>query len=149
MSFYQKIINVCLAIIITLLIYMIETLEDKVSVLEETLHQSENIFENTQMNASADLEDIYLNCTIANAINIEGLFDEFIEIRLSRKNDNLSFNNLIANGNGTNYYLSNENDYMYWAEDSDLSYMLNSVFDEFHIHNQESGMVVYKCIQNS
>lgn len=149
MSFYQKIINVCLAIIITLLIYMIETLEDKVSVLEETLHQSENIFENTQMNASADLEDIYLNCTIANAINIEGLFDEFIEIRLSRKNDNLSFNNLIANGNGTNYYLSNENDYMYWAEDSDLSYMLNSAFDEFHIHNQESGMVVYKCIQNS
>lgn len=149
MSFYQKIINVCLAIIITLLIYMIETLEDKVSVLEETLHQSENIFENTQMNASADLKDIYLNCTIANAINIEGLFDEFIEIRLSRKNDNLSFNNLIANGNGTNYYLSNENDYMYWAEDSDLSYMLNSVFDEFHIHNQESGMVVYKCIQNS
>jgi len=149
MSFYQKIINVCLAIIITLLIYMIETLEDKVSVLEETLHQSENIFENTQMNASADLEDIYLNCTIANAINIEGLFDEFIEIRLSRKNDNLSFDNLIANGNGTNYYLSNENDYMYWAEDSDLSYMLNSAFDEFHIHNQESGMVVYKCIQNS
>ena len=149
MSFYQKIINACLVIIITLLIYMIESLEDKVRVLEGILQQSENTFESTQMNTSADLEDIYLNCTIANAINIEGLFDEFIEISLSRKNDNLLFNNLIANGNGMNYYLSNENDYMYWAEDSDLNYMLNNTFDEFHIHNQESGMVVYKCIQNS
>lgn len=149
MSFYQKIINICLAIILTLLIYMVETLEDKVRVLEEILQQSENTFEDYQMNTSADLEDIYLNCTIANAINIEGLFDEFIEINLSRKNDNLSFNNIIANGNGMNYYLSNENDYMYWAKDSDLSYMLNNTFDEFHIHNQENGMVVYKCIKNS
>ena len=39
----------------------------------------------------------------------------------------------------------NGEQYMFWGDDPDLSYMINIPKKEFHIHTHDGSMVIYKC----
>ena len=43
-----------------------------------------------------------------------------------------------------NDYINGEQ-YMFWGDDPNLSYMINNPKKEFHIHSHDGSMIVYKC----
>ena len=70
MNSWQKIINTCLAIIITLFIFMIEKLEDRVRILESSVN--EESFE--EKISTLSIEDEFLDCNLDKVLNMEGDF---------------------------------------------------------------------------
>ena len=140
MNSWQKIINICLAIIITLFIFMIEKLEDRVRILERTVNE-----ESFEKNISTlSIEDEFLNCHLDKVLNMDGNFKNNLLISVLKKNDQIKFDSIIATGNGMNDYL-NGDQYTYSDDDPHIGYMISNSKKEFHIHKHSGGMVVYKC----
>lgn len=140
MNSWQKIINICLAIIITLFIFMIEKLEDRVRILERTVNE-----ESFEKNISTlSIEDEFLNCHLDKVLNMDGNFKDNLLISVLKKNDQIKFDSIIATGNGMNDYL-NGDQYTYSDDDPHIGYMISNSKKEFHIHKHSGGMVVYKC----
>ena len=140
MNSWQKIINTCLAIIVTLIIVMIERLEDRVRVLESSATESsfkKNI-------STLSIEDEFLNCNLDKVLNMEGDFKDNLVISVLKKNDQIKFSSITASGDGMNDYL-NGDQYAYSNGDPHIGYMISNSKKEFHIHKHSGGMVVYKC----
>jgi len=140
MNSWQKIINICLAIIITLFIFMIEKLEDRVRILERTVNE-ESFEENI---STLSIEDEFLNCYLDKVLNMDGNFKDNLLISVLKKNDQIKFDSIVATGNGMNDYL-NGDQYTYSDDDPHIGYMISNSKKEFHIHKHSGGMVVYKC----
>ena len=140
MSSWQKIINTCLAIIITLFIFMIEKLEDRVRILESSVN--EESFE--EKISTLSIEDEFLDCNLDKVLNMDGNFKNNLLISVLKKNDQIKFDSIIASGDGMNDYL-NGDQYIYSDGDPHLGYMISNSKKEFHIHKHSGGMVVYKC----
>ena len=140
MNSWQKIINTCLAIIVTLFIVLIEKLEDRVKVLESSATESsfnKNI-------STLSIEDEFLNCNLDKVLNMEGDFIDNLVISVLKKNDQIKFSSITASGDGMNDYL-NGDQYTYSNGDPHIGYMISNSKKEFHIHKHSGGMVVYKC----
>lgn len=161
MNNWQKIINVCLVIIITLLLFRFEKLNDEVRLLEELtedqIKRAGEIAKITHMNEMTlrGNEDPHLKkvtksslelfrCTLENAFNSSDVLKENIPVSLNKNKDVLIVNSIEASGNDMNDYV-NGNQYMFWGEDQNLSYMINISKKEFHIHSNDGSMIVYKC----
>ena len=140
MNKWQKIINTCLAIIITLFVVMIEKLEDRIRILESS--PIEGSFENNISTLS--IEDEFLNCNLDKVLNMEGAFKENLVISVLKKNDQIKFDSIVASGDGMNDYL-NGDQYTYSDGNPHIGYMISNSKKEFHIHKHSGGMVVYKC----
>ena len=140
MNKWQKIINTCLAIIITLFVVMIEKLEDRISILESSA--IEGGFENNISTLS--IEDEFLNCKLDKVLNMKGDFKDNLVISVLKKNDQIKFSSITASGDGMNDYLSGDQ-YTYSNGDPHIGYMISISKKEFHIHKHSGGMVVYKC----
>ena len=67
-----------------------------------------------------------------------------INIFLDKNKDSLIFNNISSTGKNMNDYRNGEQ-YMFWGDDPDFSYMINIPKKEFHIHTHDGSMVIYKC----
>ena len=81
MNSWQKIINTCLAIIVTLFIVLIEKLEDRVKVLESSATESsfnKNI-------STLSIEDEFLDCNLDKVLNMEGDFKDNLVISVLKK----------------------------------------------------------------
>ena len=140
MNSWQKIINTCLAIIVTLFIVLIEKLEDRVKVLESSATESsfnKNI-------STLSIEDEFLDCNLDKVLNMEGDFKDNLVISVLKKNDQIKFDSIVASGDGMNDYL-NGDQYTYSNGDPHIGYMISNSKKEFHIHKHSGGMVVYKC----
>ena len=140
MNSWQKIINICVAIIVTLFIVMIEKLEDRVKVLESSATESsfnKNI-------STLSIEDEFLDCNLDKVLNMEGDFKDNLVISVLKKNDQIKFDSIVASGDGMNDYL-NGDQYIYSDNNPQLGYMISNSKKEFHIHRHSGGMVVYKC----
>ena len=140
MNSWQKIINICVAIIVTLFIVMIEKLEDRVKVLESSATESsfnKNI-------STLSIEDEFLDCNLDKVLNMEGDFKDNLVISVLKKNDQIKFDSIVASGDGMNDYL-NGDQYIYSDNNPQLGYMISNSKREFHIHKHSGGMVVYKC----
>ena len=140
MNSWQKIINTCLAIIITLFIFMIEKLEDRVRILESSVN--EESFE--EKISTLSIEDEFLDCNLDKVLNMDGNFKDNLLISVLKKNDQIKFDSIIASGDGMNDYL-NGDQYIYSDDSPHLGYMISNSKKEFHIHKHSGGMVVYKC----
>ena len=140
MNSWQKIINTCLAIIITLFIFMIEKLEDRVRMLESSVN--EESFE--EKISTLSIEDEFLDCNLDKVLNMDGNFKDNLLISVLKKNDQIKFDSIIASGDGMNDYL-NGDQYIYSDDNPHLGYMISNSKKEFHIHKHSGGMVVYKC----
>ena len=140
MNKWQKIINTCLAIIITLFVVMIEKLEDRIRILESSA--IEGSFENNISTLS--IEDEFLNCKLDKVLNMDGNFKDNLLISVLKKNDQIKFDSIIALGDGMNDYL-NGDQYTYSDGNPHIGYMISNSKKEFHIHKHNGGMVVYKC----
>ena len=140
MNSWQKIINTCLAIIITLFIFMIEKLEDRVRVLESSVN--EESFE--EKISTFSIEDEFLDCNLDKVLNMDGNFKDNLLISVLKKDDQIKFDSIIASGDGMNDYL-NGDQYIYSDDNPHLGYMISNSKKEFHIHKHSGGMVVYKC----
>ena len=140
MNSWQKIINTCLAIIITLFIFMIEKLEDRVRMLESSVN--EESFE--EKISTLSIEDEFLDCNLDKVLNMDGNFKDNLLISILKKNDQIKFDSIIASGDGMNDYL-NGDQYTYSNGDPHIGYMISNSKKEFHIHKHSGGMVVYKC----
>ena len=140
MNSWQKIINTCLAIIVTLFIVMIEKLEDRVKVLESSATESsfnKNI-------STLSIEDEFLDCNLDKVLNMEGDFKDNLVISVLKKNDQIKFDSITASGDGMNDYHGGDQ-YTYSDGDPHIGYMISNSKKEFHIHKHSGGMVVYKC----
>ena len=140
MNKWQKIINTCLAIIITLFVVMIEKLEDRIRILESSA--IEGSFENNISTLS--IEDEFLNCKLDKVLNMDGNFKDNLLISVLKKNDQIKFDSIVASGDGMNDYL-NGDQYTYSDGNPHIGYMISNSKKEFHIHKHNGGMVVYKC----
>jgi hypothetical protein len=67
-----------------------------------------------------------------------------INILLDKNKDTLIFDDTNASGKNMNDYINGEQ-YMFWGDDPNLSYMINNPKKEFHIHSHDGSMIVYKC----
>ena len=76
MNSWQKIINTCLAIIITLFVVMIEKLEDRVRILESSVN--EESFE--EKISTLSIEDEFLDCNLDKVLNMDGNFKDSLLI---------------------------------------------------------------------
>ena len=162
MNIWQKIIYLGLATITTLLIFHLEKLEDRVRVLEETIeeqierageiaktaHTNEIILRNnyvltdTEISLSKDI--LGIKCNLQNSFNSDMELKDEINILLNKTKDSLVLNDITSTGKNMNDYESAEQ-YMFWGDDPDLSYMINIPKKEFHIHTHDGSMVIYKC----
>jgi len=162
MNIWQKIIYLGLATITTLLIFHLEKLEDRVRVLEETIeeqierageiaktaHTNEIILRNnyvltdTEISLSKDI--LGIKCNLQNSFNSDMELKDEINILLNKTKDSLVLNDITLTGKNMNDYESGEQ-YMFWGDDPDLSYMINIPKKEFHIHTHDGSMVIYKC----
>ena len=140
MNSWQKIINTCLAIIITLFVVMIEKLEDRVRILESSVN--EESFE--EKISTLSIEDEFLDCNLDKVLNMDGNFKDSLLISVLKKDDQIKFDSIIASGDGMNDYL-NGDQYIYSGDDPHLGYMIGNSKKEFHIHKHSGGMVVCKC----
>ena len=140
MNSWQKIINTCLAIIITLFVVMIEKLEDRVRILESSVN--EESFE--EKISTLSIEDEFLDCNLDKVLNMDGNFKDSLLISVLKKDDQIKFDSIVASGDGMNDYL-NGDQYIYSGDDPHLGYMISNSKKEFHIHKHSGGMVVYKC----
>ena len=121
MNSWQKIINTCLAIIVTLFIVMIEKLEDRVRVLESSATESsfkKNI-------STLSIEDQFLDCNLDKVLNMEGDFKDNLVISVLKKNDQIKFDSIVAFGDGMNDYL-NGDQYIYSDDNPHLGYMISN-----------------------
>jgi len=141
MNIWQKVINICLVVIITLLIFMIEKLEDRLTELEET--QITEVTTNNKI-STLSIEDEFLECKLDKVLNMDGDFKESLVISVLKSDDIIKFNSITASGDGMNDYL-NDDQYIYADENPHLGYMISNSKKEFHIHKHSGGMVVYKC----
>lgn len=141
MNIWQKVINICLVVIITLLIFMIEKLEDRLTELEET--QITEVTSNDKI-STLSIEDEFLECNLDKVLNMDGDFKESLVISVLKSDDIIKFNSITASGDGMNDYL-NDDQYIYADENPHLGYMISNSKKEFHIHKHSGGMVVYKC----
>lgn len=141
MNIWQKVINICLVVIITLLIFMIEKLEDRLTELEET--QITEVTSNDKI-STLSIEDEFLECKLDKVLNMDGDFKESLVISVLKSDDIIKFNSITASGDGMNDYL-NDDQYIYADENPHLGYMISNSKKEFHIHKHSGGMVVYKC----
>lgn len=141
MNIWQKVINICLVVIITLLIFMIEKLEDRLTELEET--QITEVTTNDKI-STLSIEDEFLECKLDKVLNMDGDFKESLVISVLKSDDIIKFNSITASGDGMNDYL-NDDQYIYADENPHLGYMISNSKKEFHIHKHSGGMVVYKC----
>jgi sucrose-6-phosphate hydrolase SacC (GH32 family) len=162
MNIWQKIIYLGLAIITTLLIFQLEKLEDRVRVLEETIeeqierageiaktaHTNEIILRNNYVSNDIEISSsknkIAIKCNLQNSFNSDMELKDEINIFLDKTKDSLIFNNISSTGKNMNDYRNGEQ-YMFWGDDPDLSYMINIPKKEFHIHTHDGSMVIYKC----
>ena len=162
MNIWQKIIYLGLAIITTLLIFQLEKLEDRVRVLEETIeeqierageiaktaHTNEIILRNNYVSNDIEISSsknkIAIKCNLQNSFNSDMELKDKINIFLDKTKDSLIFNNISSTGKNMNDYRNGEQ-YMFWGDDPDLSYMINIPKKEFHIHTHDGSMVIYKC----
>lgn len=162
MNIWQKIIYLGLVTITTLLIFHLEKLEDRVRVLEETIeeqierageiaktaHTNEIILRNnyvltdTEISLSKDI--LGIKCNLQNSFNSDMELKDEINILLNKTKDSLVLNDIASTGKNMNDYESGEQ-YMFWGDDPDLSYMINIPKKEFHIHTHDGSMVIYKC----
>ncbi|MDA7856545.1 hypothetical protein N9H95_04965 [Gammaproteobacteria bacterium] len=162
MNIWQKIIYLGLTTITTLLIFHLEKLEDRVKVLEETIeeqierageiaktaHTNEIILRNNyvqtdkEISLSKDMLDI--KCNLQNSFNSDIELKDEINILLNKTKDSLVFNDIASTGKNMNDYKSGEQ-YMFWGDDPNLSYMINIPKKEFHIHTHDGSMIIYKC----
>tara|TARA_B110000003_G_scaffold228122_1_gene229562 strand:- start:3357 stop:3851 length:495 start_codon:yes stop_codon:yes gene_type:complete len=162
MNIWQKIIYLGLTTITTLLIFHLEKLEDRVKVLEETIeeqierageiaktaHTNEIILRNNyvqtdkEISLSKDILDI--KCNLQNSFNSDIELKDEINILLNKTKDSLVFNDIASTGKNMNDYKSGEQ-YMFWGDDPNLSYMINIPKKEFHIHTHDGSMIIYKC----
>ena len=162
MNIWQKIIYLGLATITTLLIFHLEKLEDRVRVLEETIeeqierageiaktaHTNEIILRNnyvltdTEISLSKDI--LGIKCNLQNSFNSDMELKDEINILLNKTKDSLVFNDIASTGKNMNDYKSGEQ-YMFWGDDPNLSYMINIPKKEFHIHTHDGSMIIYKC----
>ncbi|MDC0410224.1 hypothetical protein OAM88_02400 [Gammaproteobacteria bacterium] len=162
MNIWQKIIYLGLTTITTLLIFHLEKLEDRVKVLEETIeeqierageiaktaHTNEIILRNNyvqtdkEISLSKDILDI--KCDLQNSFNSDIELKDEINILLNKTKDSLVFNDIASTGKNMNDYKSGEQ-YMFWGDDPNLSYMINIPKKEFHIHTHDGSMIIYKC----
>jgi hypothetical protein len=140
MNSWQKIINTCLAIIITLFIFMIEKLEDRVRILESSVN--EESFE--EKISTLSIEDEFLDCNLDKVLNMDGDFKDNLFISVLKKDDQIKFDSIVASGDGMNDYL-NGDQYIYSDDNPHIGYMISNSKKEFHIHKHSGGMVVYKC----
>ena len=104
MNKWQKIINTCLAIIITLFVVTIEKLEDRIRILESSA--IEGSFENNISILS--IEDEFLNCKLDKVLNMDGNFKDSLLISVLKKDDQIKFDSIIASGDGMNDYLNGD-----------------------------------------
>lgn len=141
MNIWQKVINIFLVVIITLLIFMIEKLEDRLTELEET--QITEVTTNNKI-STLSIEDEFLECKLDKVLNMDGDFKESLVISVLKSDDIIKFNSITASGDGMNDYL-NDDQYIYADENPHLGYMISNSKKEFHIHKHSGGMVVYKC----
>ena len=140
MNSWQKIINTCLAIIVTLFIVMIEKLEDRVRILEGSV-----IKNNLEKNISTlSIENEFLDCNLDKILNMDGDFKDNLLISVIKKDDQIKFDSITASGDGMNDYLGGDQ-YTYSDGDPHIGYMISNSKKEFHIHKHSGGMVVYKC----
>ena len=162
MNIWQKVIYLGLAIITTLLIFQLEKLEDRVRVLEETIeeqierageiaktaHTNEIILRNNYVSNDIEISSsknkIGIKCNLQNSFNSDMELKDEINIFLDKTKDSLIFNNISSTGKNMNDYRNGEQ-YMFWGDDHDLSYMINIPKKEFHIHTHDGSMVIYKC----
>jgi len=162
MNIWQKVIYLGLAIITTLLIFQLEKLEDRLRILEETIeeqferageiaktaHTNEIILRNnytlsdTERSSSKDI--VGIKCNLQNSFNSDMELKNEINILLDKTKDSLISNNISSTGKNMNDYRNGEQ-YMFWGDDPDLSYMINIPKKEFHIHTHDGSMVIYKC----
>ena len=162
MNIWQKIIYLGLATITTLLIFHLEKLEDRVRVLEETIeeqierageiaktaHTNEIILRNnyvltdTEISLSKDI--LGIKCNLQNSFNSDMELKDEINILLNKTKDSLVFNDIASTGKNMNDYKSGEQ-YMFWGDDPNLSYMINIPKKEFHIHTHDGSLIIYKC----
>ena len=162
MNIWQKIIYLGLTTITTLLIFHLEKLEDRVKVLEETIeeqierageiaktaHTNEIILRNNyvqtdkEISLSKDILDI--KCNLQNSFNSDIELKDEINILLNKTKDSLVFNDIASTGKNMNDYKSGDQ-YMFWGDDPNLSYMINIPKKEFHIHTHDGSMIIYKC----
>ena len=162
MNIWQKSINISLAIIVTLLIFQFEKIEDRIRLLEDTTeeqiqragevakttHTNEiilrNNFESYNTNiAPSQLANI-IKCNLHNSFNSDEVLKNKINISLDKNKDILVFNDISASGKEMNDYVNGEQ-YMFWGDDPNLSYMINIPKKEFHIHSHDGSMIIYKC----
>ena len=162
MNIWKKIIYLGLTIITTLIIFQLEKLEDRVRAIEEileeqierageiakTAHTNEIILRNyyaindTEISSSKDI--LGIKCNLQNSFNSDMKLKNEINILLDKTKDSLIFNNITSIGKNMNDYRNGEQ-YMFWGDDPDLSYMINIPKKEFHIHTHDGSMIVYKC----
>ncbi|MDA7786844.1 hypothetical protein N9A12_04010 [Gammaproteobacteria bacterium] len=162
MNIWQKIIYLGLTTITTLLIFHLEKIEDRVKVLEETIeeqierageiaktaHTNEIILRNNyvqtekEISLSKDMLDI--KCNLQNSFNSDIELKDEINILLNKTKDSLVFNDIASTGKNMNDYKSGEQ-YMFWGDDPNLSYMINIPKKEFHIHTHDGSLIIYKC----
>ena len=162
MNIWQKIIYLGLAIITTLLIFQLGKLEDRVRVLEETIeeqierageiaktaHTNEIILRNNYTPDNAEIPSskdmLGIKCNLQNSFNSDMELKDEINILLDKTKDSLVFNDITSTGKNMNDYRGGQQ-YMFWGDDPDLSYMINIPKKEFHIHTHDGSMVIYKC----